>query len=646
MHEVNPDTLAVPNADKSGDADIKTKTTTETFVCTIGNQDGTKAFMSQPYRDLFYKERLLGTTHNEKYPTYPSVVMSIKGKTEFEWSMLPNQNEPLYWNISPGAKVKIYNAGSVIVVNSVPSLAIHEVMAKRKGELVAVPSSYFDIFLDYPCVVDPSTGVVELLTVLKFKTDLASIPNENWDGSRIYVSLTSSIGDNTTDDAIRWILAHRITGLIPDTTTFDEVSALIEKYPSHFAVLSQVDALAAIKDFAWQARVGMYLEAGIAYTHYLSKEPTESIYTSNISKIQFKSMNISKTSTDDIHPKFTGLWNHTYEEEEKKKVIYETNKLLYTKKDYECTFSIYNIQSLVEKSARFWSYRMANAWVKLKINTFLTSLAVQMWDVITVHCDYINGGADIFGVVDGIDIDTSTHQITLNVWLPIKQGEGLAYLDDSADVKPPNPAEGLSLTDYKIPVDNPRARAPASIRKAGRTVKKDAPRTSESNADVGQSLGTTATFKILEVYDNVLKCMLTNPDNIKENGKIENPPDPDDEDLIFWIAKYSDGNSGSLRVMDWDGKSFADGKNPDFPMVNYQRQAEDVRRASGKDLDGNDYIQTEVVNPPYRKSDGTFTTVQAKYYPDGLGLAHPKPGKLYWLEISHRAWAKKEEVTS
>ena len=629
VDEIREETNSIAKDDGTGDAEIKTIAKTETFVCTIGNQDGNKVFISQPCLDFFKREILLGYK-------YPTTVKSIKGKTEFDWSMLPSPNEPLFWTIAPGAKVRIYDAGSIFVVNSVPSTAIHEVMAKRQGSLVAVPSSYYTKYLDYPAVVN---GVTEHLTVIKMKKPLSEIPNESWD-DQIYVSLTSSIGPNTTEDVITWILANRITGLIPDSTTFTTVSALIENYPSHFAVLNQVDALESIKDFAWQARVGLYLEAGIAYVHYLSKAPISSIYTATISKIKMRSMKISKTSTDDVHPKFTGLWNRTYEEDESKKVIYETNKAIYTKNDYECRFSIYNIQSLVEKSARFWSYRMANVWVRVDIDTFLTSLAVQMWDIITVSCSYINGGVDIFGIVEGVNIDTATHQISLTTWLPLKQGDGLAYLDDSADTMPPNPAVGLSENDYKVPTNQPRQIARRSIRNKGRTGKLNAPASTEDNYG---NTGDIATFRIVEVLNNSLKCILTNPDNPKENGEYDSNIDLE-PDLIFWIAKYSDGNSGSLRVMDWHQRTFPDGINITNPYVTYTKLDVDRRRAEGLDKDGNIYKQEEVVNPPYRKADDSMVTVQAKYYPDGVGMTNDD-GKIYWLEVSHRAWAKKEEIT-
>lgn len=433
-----------------------TETKHESFVAQIVNHDIAmkRVFLSKPCVDRYQHPILLGED-------LAATITSVKGRPDYDWEQLPSDSDAHEWIINPGTKVRIYNAGSLFIVNSVATNAIHEVVAKRQGVYQAVPSSYYTKELARAMTID---GKAATLTTIQFTKSLTQRYEEQWEGDQIYVTLTSSVGSNLVSEITPWIVTNRTTGLSVDTATKDLVGDCISKYPSHFAVTSQVDSIQALRSFSWQARVGMYIDAGIMYFKYLSKAPTTSVYTCTLDKIKMRSMKISKTETDNIHPKLTAYWQKTYVDEDRLKVIRENNKSLYKKNDYTMDFPIYNIRSLVEKSTTFWNNRLSNAWMHITIDTFLTSLAIQIWDNVTVSCPFINGGVDVIGTVDGIDFDTATHGIVLQVWLPICKGTGPAYLDDTLDVEPANPAVGLSEHNYQIPLASPRTRIMSSFK--------------------------------------------------------------------------------------------------------------------------------------------------------------------------------------
>jgi hypothetical protein len=217
--------------------------------------------------------------------------------------------------------------------------------------------------------------------------------------------------------------------------------------------------------------VGVYIDAGIMTFKYLSKRPTTHVYSCSIDKIKSKSLVLKKTETDNAHPKITFTWKKTYtdEEDEINKIIMENNVLIYKKRDLELNLPIYNQASCARKSAEYWSARLSNIWLHASVDTFLTSLAVQIWDTVEIDCPVINGGASIRGVVDGIDFDTDKNSITLQVWLPICQGAGSAYQIDTDDVIPPSPVIGLAQTSYTIPLNIPRTVMTRSLRLKNKT---------------------------------------------------------------------------------------------------------------------------------------------------------------------------------
>jgi hypothetical protein len=477
----------------------------EDFIAQITEVDreNNKIFFSQPCV-CKTGDVLLGGAYGSTVGEGAQIV-EARGEMRFDWVMLPTPNAPYRWDIGPGARVKVHDLTKpdLYVYNSVASEYIYEVSCKKGGVLYLLPEEYYTINLAHVLNVN---GNMETLTTLTLNRD---IETDGWDASNIYVSLRSTIHSNTATDVIDWIATNR-TSLTPNAGNFTAVGALVEKYPSHFAYLTQRDALAAIQEIAWLARLGVFIDGEEIFLHYLALEPTSHVFEALTANIRFKSMEISKTSSDDIFTKFTSFWNFTYEETEKNKVKSENNVDLYGEHDFEIENVIYNIKSLVEKCHNFWLNRKSNCWYTIDIDTFLYSLNVQIWDAVLVNVSFINGGTPIRGHVISIGHDSVTHQIVLTVWLPLKHGVGEAYQDDSADVKPDDPALGLGTLSYSPVVRTVKRVNPGVI--SGRRARKDAASITDYQQHINKFLDTleytTYHAEVLELYGDCAKCRL------------------------------------------------------------------------------------------------------------------------------------------
>jgi len=598
-------------------------------TCTDYDPDNSKVFINTPFVTPFGEVKALTVVEEDD-----AFIKEIRGQLEYRWNDLPDPGSPLRWDIGAGARVKEW-AGlmPVFVCNSVESTAILEVLGKRNGRFQAVPSSYYTIDLAYEAIVN---GNEEILTVIIMDQFLTDREKEGWDSDQIYVSLTSTIEPNTVDDVITWMITNR-TDLTIDTSSFGSVGNDIENYPSHFAYLTQRPASQAIQECAWQSRVGIYIDSGVAYATYLSKDPEDDppgyMITVDETVVNLKTLVITRSDSSEIYTKFTGYWNKDYSETEKRKVIYFNNEEFFDKKDFEADFLCYNIESLVQKSSLFWSNRYSNSWTIISFSTYFKSLSVQLWDYITIHLAAVNGGAALIGQVISISQNPETYTFDLTVWLPLTLGDGEPYLDDSGDVMPPDPGESLSESDYLILTDRrfiwnlPGLNAPPVVAISlpeDTTLQTyiDALETNKANAlsdnnksrdKVAKAQVTAATLD--ESYAYVHANLLT------PCGKVL--LDEEDNPIVVKIATPSIFHR-SYWDFDLNGGVLIDG-------VKYLNVGDGVRTADGV---------TETIDPPYLRTPESFGTLDVAYRPEGTGVIVPDGEHLGWYDLntSGRHW--------
>ena len=391
------------------------------FVAEVEGQDGNKLYLSQDCIDHFGRDYPLGGSAS---------VNGIVGKPKYDWSMLPSISDPLNWLIGPGTEVTEYNgAQPIYIFNSVASNNVLEVLGRRDGLLESFPTNSYTVTLAGSKNVN---GKTETLSYISFPDGIRF--QDGW-SDEVYVTYVSSIGSNTATDAIDWIVNNR-TSLTPDSNSFSHVGDKVSKYPSDFCLLSQRGALQAISEIAWQARIGTYVDADKMYLKYLSEEGVPGISLTE-SDVKIKTMTIAKTSSDNIFTKFTANWFEDYIQDHNNKVIVEMNKDTFKYNDFVADFIIYNRKFFVEKSITFWANRMSTTWYTLQLTTFMKYLPVQVWDNILIQLEDFNSGVETNCVITGINHDTETHNIILEVWTPICLTGNEPYIDDSGDPNPP-----------------------------------------------------------------------------------------------------------------------------------------------------------------------------------------------------------------
>ena len=256
------------------------------------------------------------------------------------------------------------------------------------------------------------------VTSITLKRPLADY-DVGWD-DQLYVTLTSSVGPNTVDQ-IRWIIEN-YTNLAVNNTSFDAVRTKIANYPSCFALLNKQDALKLIEEMAWQARCRIDIKNQVAHITYLSEDPT-AIETITETDIEANSFEIFTDPIEDVVTKFVAEWLPSYERNEKYRVVLRRNYRKYTKNERTFDFFIYNIESLVIKSATFWTIRMGNMWKRIKFRTFLHKLKIETGDCITVNLsnNYV-ANSSFKAIVEKAEYDTLDSSITIEAWTPIVLG--------------------------------------------------------------------------------------------------------------------------------------------------------------------------------------------------------------------------------
>ncbi|KKM26979.1 hypothetical protein LCGC14_1579350, partial [marine sediment metagenome] len=307
------------------------------------------------------------------------------------------------------------------IANLIPSIEVKEVMAFRLvngvEKLVSVPSRYYTINLS-----ESIAG--QTATTIRLNRPLTQYLGEDWkDG--LYVSLISTEGPNTAD-IIEYIV-DTYTEYTIDAASFAAVAASLTEYPSDFALLDREDALKVIEDIAWQARCAVFIVNDVIFIKYLAAEESEEL-TLTESDIDFGTFTLEFSETDELVTVFKALWSDDYSKEEGNQVVLRNNIPKYGKLEQEYDFFIYNIESLVVKSATFWMIRFSNTWKIAVFTTFLQTLQLEILD--TVELDFNNqlvASAPIKGVVESADYNSENQKIEYRIWTSVRSGEMSTY---------------------------------------------------------------------------------------------------------------------------------------------------------------------------------------------------------------------------
>lgn len=320
-----------------------------------------------------------------------------------------------------GTKVTLSgNYQEKYIANILPS-TVHAVHAYRSidgvRQLFPIPTRYYskNEADDYGFLTATSISLLR---------PLSEYANEHWEEG-IYVTLTSSQGPNTAD-IIKWI-AQTFTSLSIDNTSFSAVATAIANYPSHFALFTLRDAVQLMQDIAWQARCAIFMKFDTLYIKYLAAE-ADSVDTIDEDDIDFSSLELTCTPTEDLVTKFTAIWKPSYNLDDYK-IVLRTNLSKYDVIAEENPFFIYNIYELVLKSATFWMIRRGNTWKRVKFSVPLNLLGLETYDTVTISLsNNLIATGDTKAIIESADYDSGSNTIAIQCWLPILFGKMTPYV--------------------------------------------------------------------------------------------------------------------------------------------------------------------------------------------------------------------------
>lgn len=254
---------------------------------------------------------------------------------------------------------------------------------------------------------------------------LSTLEDQNWSDD-IYVTFESDIGPNIVD--ILTYLIQTYTDLDIDATSFNTVSAKIDKFPANFALLSRKNILTVLQEIAFQARCNLRLVNGTFYLSYLAEEPT-TIDTITLSDIENQSIEVFLTSTEDLVTKYTAMWRLSYAQDDLNKIILRHNVKKYGVQEEDYEYYIYNQPDIIHKIATFWLIRKSNTWKRIKFRTFFQKLNLEALDPVLLQLGSENyvANSDIKAIIEMANIDGENYTIAMECWLPVKSGEMEAY---------------------------------------------------------------------------------------------------------------------------------------------------------------------------------------------------------------------------
>jgi len=281
--------------------------------------------------------------------------------------------------------------------------------------LTTVPPDYYTVQ-----TVDLVGYVVTAITL----TQPLSFYDEAWEDD-IFATLESPIGPNTVDIMI-WMI-EKYTELSYDETSFTYVKAMIDNYPSHFALMERKNIMQALEEIAFQARCSIWISSGVFYIKYLAEELTPDL-TVTESDIDVGSLVLRSTPAEELVTKLVAEWTDDYAHEDPHTLVLRHNVKKFGMLERTFQFYIYNMPELVMKSATFWLIRKANIWKEVSFKTYPHLLALESFD--TIEFDLAQNfiaDSDVPALVADVTYDSKTLELDVKAWVPVRFGEMEPY---------------------------------------------------------------------------------------------------------------------------------------------------------------------------------------------------------------------------
>lgn len=431
-------------------------TTTDLFNVSqvIHPKDGTFAIDNVPLEvPQLPGVRVYSVSLDDTRVTTPSAYEGGLGIEFFLFDSFPPQilNQYSIQMFGEHAGYLFHEAGSVVelytgeeqeyIVSIIPGevLSVSAFLTKNGvKKLATVPAEYYEVInrdyggglnavilrMDNALSKIKSTKVADGGLWNPATQNITADDDTTWE-DELFVTFESDVGPNTVD--VLEYLIETFTDFSTDTASFDAVRTALTNYPSHFQITDRKQVLQALSEISWQARCALWLSNDVFFIRYLPAVPA-SVSTFTDADIDFGTMELSFTPTENIITKMICKWRASGAQDKDNTIILQHNVKKYGTKEKSFDFYIYNAKDFVIKSATFWLVRYANTWKKLKFQTPLHKLNVESLDGITINLGqpWI-ANAPVIGVVEQANYDSSSQQLAFEVWTPVRAGEMAAY---------------------------------------------------------------------------------------------------------------------------------------------------------------------------------------------------------------------------
>ncbi|MHA2066024.1 MAG: hypothetical protein ACXABY_16755, partial [Candidatus Thorarchaeota archaeon] len=334
------------------------------------------------------------------------------------WNYLSTFQEAGFFWAEPGSEVTLDGDNELVYIANLLPSTVHNVKAWRTfnvsnlRQFTTVPNSYY--------TVRQSNFGEYTTTEIVLDRPLSS-RGQGWE-DEIYVSLTSSVGDNPVDE-MEWLI-NKYTSFTWDSS-FATVKSKVAKYPMNFKVPGRMNVFDLLQQMAFQGRMALVLRDDEFHLIYLSEEPAQD-ETILESDVLANSLVLDHSNTEDLVTKMVLEWKPDCHLEEPFKVILRYNGRRYGTHEETFDFFCYNIQELVIKSGTFWLIRMANTWRKIICKTPINKLALESLDGVYTTLPDIHDGT-IKCRVETATYNSQDNSIDFVLQTPVRSGERTAF---------------------------------------------------------------------------------------------------------------------------------------------------------------------------------------------------------------------------
>lgn len=586
--------------------------TTETVTTAIGISgiEGTKMALERPPLDRFGRPVLLGWKKS-------SSILEIKGKMDYSWNPAPTYDYPNRWEIPSGSEVIAYNGANTWYVNHGSSQAIVAVYGMKNGLLTKIPSTWYTTDLSGP-------------TSITFDMNLAA--KGGFDNNDVYVDLTSWANSQNIASVISWLATNYCTGLTVDNETFLVASTAVGTLPCGFAITNKIRSFDLMKELAYQGGLGLQIIDGVLYFKDITKvtgniQPHQP-YVVSADKTEFRSCSITTTNETDVITHFIGTYRESYypQDEEHRIVRVSSLKDKFKKNEKTYDFFAFNQKDCVIRVMEFYLNRYINIWQQLNIKTFLTSLHLNPFDIVSINLGYSKAS---YGIITNVDYNP----IDWSVQLLIETDKGIfpgSYWGTLVGTTP-----GSIFTDNDIALDSvfeEYARAPivellpTKFFYDADPAKINPVDTSNINTtrDSALNLG-----KIKTIAPDYLVVDLVDPNDTSKTLNLNNFSSVNEfpSSQIKAVTDIPVSKAPNLKQSSWDGKTFSiQGKNITYNKINdYSRYATDGTTT-----------ETQAETPPYYVGE----IIQLDFIGRGAGTKDANGDPIYWIDKKSREFAK------